>query len=540
MNKCILFVCAFMLFVIVTTAQQMRSFTPGNFVVISQNIPSGFAPVFIKEYTPTGNLVQVGNLGTLSAPNNPCYLPNPNTGSSEYGYLSRSSNGQFISFAAFGQPNMNGNRVGVLIKFNGTINSQTIFNNSDNSIFIPKSAVTADGKGIWLSTSHLSGDSNYIFYQPVNAVNNPTQLIESPDKGLGFRQLNISAFDNSLYITRGNSAFNAFNGLPNTLVPRTNRVPPINVKAPSAGGRGYCFVQPIAGGGEVMYVGAVATYSANGSVTEGSNIVTLVATNNNFAVGNSISGPGIPIGAVIKSNEGNTITISVNATASQSLLSYYTSPAAGFGIYKFYRSSPKNSWTALGGFGVSSDNYLTVTATPNPNGGFTLYATKYNHNGGSIKYTNVKKDGITQIVRITDTSVFNATMAAKEDLLVYMATNRDVFRGIAMAPTASSNPAIFYYKGEGSVDAVTSWGSNYDGSGSSPANFSTDNQIFILTNADVVDKFNGKTWAITGANAALYIGDGYNKVQFVTGNKTVTINGEKVSEKQVNNNSKLN
>ncbi len=524
----------------ILNAQNMRAFTPGNFVVISQNISGGFTPVFIKEYTPSGNLVQAANLGTLAAPNNGCFLPNPNSGSSEYGYISRSGNGQFVSFAAFRQANATGNRVGALIKYDGTINTQTLFNNTDNPVFNPKSVVTADGKGLWLSTSHLSGDSNYIFYQPLSATFNPTQLIETPEKGLGFRQLNISAYDNSLYVTRGNSGFNAFSGLPTTVVSRTNRFPPINVKAPSPGGRGFCFVEPLNGGGEVMYISAVASIAASGSITENSNILTLNSANSNFLAGNPVTGPGIPAGAIIKSVEGTVVTISINATSTQTGHNFYTGPASNYGIYKYYRTSPKNAWTFAGGFGVSADNYLTVTAMPNANGGFTLYATKNVYNGGSAKYTTMVEEGTPQIVKIVDSALFNVNMAARETVIVHTTVNRDIFRGISMAPAVSSKTLIYYYKGQGPVDAVTSWGSNYEGSGTSPANFTTDNQVFILTNADTVDKINGKNWTVSGANSALHIGDGYRKIRFLTGTKAVTVNNEKISAKQVNYNGQLN
>jgi hypothetical protein len=71
----------------------------------------------------------------------------------------------------------------------------------------------------------------------------------------------------------------------------------------------------------------------------------------------------------------------------------------------------------------------------------------------------------------------------------------------------------FYLASSGYVDNVNSWGSNTDGTGSHPANFTDDYQIFNITNQTNA-AINGTDWTVSGNESNVILGDGTNAITF--------------------------
>lgn len=70
----------------------------------------------------------------------------------------------------------------------------------------------------------------------------------------------------------------------------------------------------------------------------------------------------------------------------------------------------------------------------------------------------------------------------------------------------------YYSKSTGSLDVLSTWGTNTDGTGPSPANFSTVNiNYHIRNNANPTI---GTSWNITGAGSKVVVGDGTNPCTF--------------------------
>jgi hypothetical protein len=69
-------------------------------------------------------------------------------------------------------------------------------------------------------------------------------------------------------------------------------------------------------------------------------------------------------------------------------------------------------------------------------------------------------------------------------------------------------PPPYYYKGSGNVDDPANWGSNVDGSGTRPADFASDNQLYYLLNTKSVTL--SALWGIYGSGSKLIIGGGTN------------------------------
>lgn len=75
------------------------------------------------------------------------------------------------------------------------------------------------------------------------------------------------------------------------------------------------------------------------------------------------------------------------------------------------------------------------------------------------------------------------------------------------------NLPVWYSKSTGSLNNLSTWGSNIDGSGNSPTSFTADYQVFtIVNNPSPTITAN---WTISGNNTRLIIGDGITPVKFI-------------------------
>ncbi len=72
---------------------------------------------------------------------------------------------------------------------------------------------------------------------------------------------------------------------------------------------------------------------------------------------------------------------------------------------------------------------------------------------------------------------------------------------------------VWYSKATGNLDDVATWGSNTDGSGTSPSSFSADNQLFNIVNNP--SPAIGSNWILSGKNTQLIIGDGVTPVNLI-------------------------
>jgi hypothetical protein len=72
---------------------------------------------------------------------------------------------------------------------------------------------------------------------------------------------------------------------------------------------------------------------------------------------------------------------------------------------------------------------------------------------------------------------------------------------------------VWYSKASGNLDELSTWGSNPDGSGNSPADFSADGQLFYIVNNPAPSI--GANWTIGGKDTELIAGDGITPVNFV-------------------------
>lgn len=63
-----------------------------------------------------------------------------------------------------------------------------------------------------------------------------------------------------------------------------------------------------------------------------------------------------------------------------------------------------------------------------------------------------------------------------------------------------------YFKGTGALNNVNSWGTNTDGTGTAPTDFTTNDQTFIIVNTTAITHNSG-LWAVTGTNSKIVMGN---------------------------------
>jgi hypothetical protein len=76
--------------------------------------------------------------------------------------------------------------------------------------------------------------------------------------------------------------------------------------------------------------------------------------------------------------------------------------------------------------------------------------------------------------------------------------------------------AYYYYDGSGSLNSVSNWGVNPDGSGERPQNFTSGYSYFVIKNQGTVVL--DQNWTVSGDNSKVIIGDGVNTTIFKTMN----------------------
>ncbi len=84
----------------------------------------------------------------------------------------------------------------------------------------------------------------------------------------------------------------------------------------------------------------------------------------------------------------------------------------------------------------------------------------------------------------------------------------------------------YYYAGTGNVNTLTNWGTNTDGTGTNPVNFTTAGSIYNMRNATTANMT--ANWTVSGIGSKVIVGDGTNPITFsipdgMTVNSTVEV-----------------
>ncbi|MFA5011869.1 MAG: T9SS type A sorting domain-containing protein [Ignavibacteria bacterium] len=80
-----------------------------------------------------------------------------------------------------------------------------------------------------------------------------------------------------------------------------------------------------------------------------------------------------------------------------------------------------------------------------------------------------------------------------------------------VAVTGAAN-AIYYNVAESSVNLLSSWGTDPEGTGTNPSDFVSDNQTFIIQNGSTSTI--AADWTVSGTSSKVVVGDGINPINF--------------------------
>lgn len=191
------------LFTALLTMNAWAQFTKGNLVVVqmgdgSAALTSSSTPVFVKEYTPTGSLVQTITIPSTGS--SPRFTVTGNSGSE--GHLIRSTDGSYLTIA--GYDTVAGatsfalaatKRVVARIDASGTVDLTTEL--TDGSTAAVRSVVMDNNSNTWTATSAVG-----IRYKAFGSTGTSTQLSTTPTNTRV-----VKIFNGQLYITSASGAF---------------------------------------------------------------------------------------------------------------------------------------------------------------------------------------------------------------------------------------------------------------------------------------------------------------------------------------------
>lgn len=278
------------------TATYCQSFTPGNIVVVrvgdgSVSLDSKSQPVFLDEYSVTGQLVQSKALPTATNGNHH-RLTLSGSAVSE-GALTLSANKQYLCLAGYDTTvgaasvtSLSVGRVAAIVDANGNINTQTgIVAGSAYKTSNIRGAATNDGTGVWFSGAG-SSSSGGTYYVPADSFTaTPTKISAAPTNT---RVVNV--FGGQLYLSSASSTFfgvsEVGSGLPTTSGQTTTSLSGVNDSS------SYAFVlfdvDATEPGNDLLYL--VNDNTTKGGVLKYSKVAGTWVSNGRLASSNSFRG----------------------------------------------------------------------------------------------------------------------------------------------------------------------------------------------------------------------------------------------------------
>ncbi|MBS1652063.1 MAG: hypothetical protein JSU07_08655 [Bacteroidetes bacterium] len=127
----------------------------------------------------------------------------------------------------------------------------------------------------------------------------------------------------------------------------------------------------------------------------------------------------------------------------------------------------------------------------------------------NITFTDVAPNNTWAPVTVNIPAAFNA-QSMVSFRWIYDGASTGNYYAIDDVFLKGSNSPTFYYNGVGQLDQTSSWGTNTNGSGANPPNFTTNGQTFNLVNASTVNFSNmaGASLTIGGTSTKFIVGNG--------------------------------
>ena len=266
-------------------------------------------------------------------------------------------------------------------------------------------------------------------------------------------------------------------------------------------------------------------------------------TGNNTNAPISTTTPGLAYSIYSGSNVGNAASI-VPGSTNQYVTKSFTLPASGDLYYAAMINVPASNTTATTGdyvLGFFQNNATRgrLWLQNQAGGGFKLAVGKTSSTSAPVYSTTTFSAGTTHLV-VVKYSIVSGTandsvslyvdpvINGVENGLVY-SSNTDAGTDLGSSPSLQISQRInlpsltidgirlstswaeilsqpntaFYYKGTGNINSLSSWGSNPDGTGTSPTSFTLASQSFNIANTTNVTL--SGSWSVSGANSKIIL-----------------------------------
>lgn len=191
----------------------------------------------------------------------------------------------------------------------------------------------------------------------------------------------------------------------------------------------------------------------------------------------------------------------------------------GFGNQLINTTSAYQTYT-VSGSNLSDD--ITIT----PPAGFKISLTSgagYVDNTGSLTLTQTGGSVNATTIYV----VFNPTALQSYTGNIAHTSTGTTTKNVAVSGMGTQN---YYSASSGNLDNTGNWGTNTDGSGANPSDFTTAGQIFNIRNNTTPTI--GANWTVSGTGSKIVVGDGTNACNFtipssysMTGTVDVSANG---------------
>jgi hypothetical protein len=124
-------------------------------------------------------------------------------------------------------------------------------------------------------------------------------------------------------------------------------------------------------------------------------------------------------------------------------------------------------------------------------------------------------------------TILNVNLANNAEIMLrwtYSLDNSTNGNGLGIDDvTVTPESTIFYSKTSGNLNSLGTWGANADGTGTAPASFTADNQVFYVRGVGLgANRLGGGSWTVSGTNSKIVVGqDGTPAKLLIPDNSTV-------------------
>ncbi|AYA37717.1 T9SS C-terminal target domain-containing protein [Hymenobacter oligotrophus] len=186
--------------------------------------------------------------------------------------------------------------------------------------------------------------------------------------------------------------------------------------------------------------------------------------------------------------------------------------AVSFAVEQWYNSGRQDAAKVFFDYKTSATEITTPSGATGTNPGDWINVPTLNVDAPSTATVIENKNGNSDANRRTRTyTLQNVDVANGSEIALrwrYELNDATNGNGLSLDDVVvTPETSVFYYKGSGNLNELSSWAPNRDGSGNSPASFTASNQTYYVLSQVTTDRL-GADWTVSGTNSRVVVGDG--------------------------------